>query len=67
MIWRFWVQTPLGATCYEIYFVLCNESDYLIVKNLNYICAESFKGEGGSKRRDRSGKSTRGSNFQLHN
>ena len=24
MIWRFWVQTPLGAIFDEIYFVLCN-------------------------------------------
>ena len=24
MIWRLWVQTPLGAIFYQIYFVLCN-------------------------------------------
>ena len=24
MIWRLWVQTPLGAIFDEIYFVLCN-------------------------------------------
>ena len=44
MIWRLWVQTPLGAIFDEIYFVLCNlrsvrksnrnASDWPIVKNL---------------------------------